>query len=212
MPNFTDSPFVLAPQQERSRVALEKIVKAAAAVIAAKGAEGFSMADVAVAAGIPVGNIYRRFRGKEQLIQALKLDATSRIENAITERFSGHRFTDIDQLVSSYALATAQAFAKDEALHRFLFSQPAEKPHLKTIGRAARHRIFDMYKAALVPLLSNFSLARQDLLAVVSFHIIASAFLTKARGESASLNALSWKGAAKEFGRAAVCYLQANAE
>jgi AcrR family transcriptional regulator len=210
MPDFSASPYVLPPLQQRSRAALEKIVRAAAEVIAAKGAEGFSMADVAIAANLPVGNIYRRFRGKEELIQALKLDASSRIESAISARLGSRSFTDIGQLVSCYALATAEAFAKDEALHRFLFSQPAEREKLKAIGKAARHRIFDMYKAGLLPLLGSISPSRRDLAVVVSFHIIASAFLTKARGESASLNALSWKGAAKEFGRAAVCYLEAN--
>jgi AcrR family transcriptional regulator len=210
MPSFETSPFVLAPQQERSRAALRKIVSAAAAVIATKGLEGFSMADVAAKAGIPVGSIYRRFRGKEDLILAIKLDATSRIEDAVTQRLGALAFSDIDDLVSKVALATAQAFAKDEALHRFLFSQPTESSRLDEIGSEGRLRIFDLYKTALVPLLHGVAPRRQDLLVQVSFQIIASALLTKARGVNATLNALSWSAVAKEFAQASASYLAGN--
>jgi AcrR family transcriptional regulator len=212
MPSFENSPFVLAPQQERSRAALRKIVSAAAAVIVAKGLQGFSMADVAAEAGMPIGSIYRRFRGKEDLILAIKLDATSRIEDAVTQRLGALTFSDIDDLVTKYALATAQAFAKDEALHRFLFSQSAESSRLDEIGNEGRLRIFDLYQMALLPLLHGVAARRRDLLIQVSFQIIASALLTKARGVNPSLNALSWNEVAKEFGEAAARYLAANVE
>src|SRR5258706_3020452 len=210
MPSFENSPFVLATQQERSRAALQKIVRAAAEVIAAKGLEGFSMADVAAESGIPVASIYRRFRGKEDLILAIKRDATSRIEAAVEEHCGGLSFADIHDLVSTYALATAQAFAKDEALHRFLFSQSAGSPRLDEIGNEGRLRIFDQYRTALNPLLHGIARRRRDLLVQVSFQIIASALLTKARGVNAGLNALSWDAVAREFGQAAASYLAAE--
>jgi AcrR family transcriptional regulator len=95
MPSFENSPFVLAPQQERSRAALRKIVTAAAKVIVESGLEGFSMSDVAAESGIPVASIYRRFRGKEDLILAIKRDATSRIEAAVAQRCGGLSLADI---------------------------------------------------------------------------------------------------------------------
>jgi AcrR family transcriptional regulator len=207
VPSFEHSPFVLAPQQERSRAALRMIVTAAATVIVEKGLEGFSMADVAAESGIPVASIYRRFRGKADLILAIKGDATSRIETAVAHRCGGLTFTDIHHLVSTYALATAQAFAKDEVLHRFLFSQSVGSSRLDEIGNEGRLRVFDQYRAALNPLLQGVARQRRDLLVQVSFQIIASALLTKARGVNAGLNALSWNAVAREFGRAAASYL-----
>ena len=168
------------------------------------------MADVAAESGIPVGSIYRRFRGKEDLILAIKRDATSRIEDAVSDRVGGLAFVDIHDLVSKYALATAQAFAKDEALHCFLFNQSAESSRLDEIGNEGRLRIFDQYRKALIPLLPGVAGRRRDLLIRVSFQIIASALLTKARGANAGLNALSWDAVAKEFGQAAACYLAAQ--
>jgi AcrR family transcriptional regulator len=209
MPSFETSPYVLAPQQERSRVALRKIVAAAATVITAKGPDGFSMADVAAQARIPVASIYRRFRGKDDLILAIKLDATSRIEDSVTEHLASATFTDIADVVSRYALATARAFAKDEALHRFLFSQ-VEKSGLNEIGNRGRFRIFAHYREALAPWLKDVGRTRRDLLVQVSFQIIASALLAKARGDNASISALSWNTVATEFGQAAASYLERN--
>lgn len=169
------------------------------------------MADVAAEARIPVASIYRRFRGKEDLILAIKLDATSRIEDTVVQRLESHAFTDIGDAVSRYAQATAQAFAKDEALHRFLFSQAAERSGLDEIGNKGRLRIFSLYRAALIPLLHDVAHRRRDLLVQVSFQIIASALLTKARGDNATINALSWSAVATEFGQAAAAYLRSNA-
>ena len=160
--------------------------------------------------GIPVGNIYRRFRGKDDLILALKLDATSRIEDAVTKRLAGREFAAIDDVLSGYALAVAQAFSKDEALHRFLFSQPDAGLRLDGIGNEGKSRIFDLYRAALLPLLVDMPSRRRDLSIQVSFQIIASALLTKARHVNASLNAMSWSLVAKEFSDAAARYLEAS--
>lgn len=212
MQNFDESPFVLAPQQERSRVTLQRIVRAAADVIAEKGSQGFSMEDIAARSGLSIGNIYRRFRGKDDLLRALKTDATSRIDTAVATRVTGKRYADFDELASAYAQSTAQAFAKDEALHRYLFSQSIQMPALGEIGRAGRLRIFDTYKAHLLPLLNRVPAGRAELLAFVSFQIISSALISKARGDVANLNELSWSAAAKEFANAAACYLRANAK
>eukprot|EP01041_Mallomonas_annulata_P029390 gene29390-51382_t len=50
MDSYEASPFVRRPVQERSRVALARIVAAATEVLVRKGNDGFSMAEVAEAA------------------------------------------------------------------------------------------------------------------------------------------------------------------
>ena len=211
-PSLEGSPFVLAPQQARSRAALGKIVSAAVTVIREQGPDGFSMADVARASGVPVASIYRRFRGKEDLILAIKLDATSRIEEAVAGQVSGRTFTSIRNLVSTYALTTARAFARDEASHHLLFNLPAKGSSLDEIGIEGRLRIFAQYRTALLPFLVGIKPKRQELLVQVSFQIIASGLLSKARGAAEQRLTLSWTEVASEFGLAAASYLEANAK
>jgi len=119
------------------------------------------MADVAAQAHIPGASIYRRFRGKDDLILAIKLDATSRIEESVTRHLESATFTDIADVVSRYAPATARAFAKDEALHRLLCSQ-VERPGLDEIGSSGLLRIFAHYREALAPWLKEFGRARLE--------------------------------------------------
>jgi AcrR family transcriptional regulator len=207
-PSLDQSPFVLAPQQARSRAALGKIVAAATAVISEKGAEGFSMADVAAASGVPVASIYRRFRGKDDLILALKLDATSRIEEAVTTELSGRTFACIRDLVSTYASTTARAFGRDEALHRLLFNLPTQASSLDQAGIDGKLRIFAQYRAALLPFLHHVKPRRIDILAQVSFQIVASGLISKARGGADGSVVLSWGDLAREFGQAAASYLE----
>jgi AcrR family transcriptional regulator len=209
-PSFDHSPFVLAPQQARSRAALGKIVAAAATVIGEKGPDGFSMADVATASGVPVASIYRRFRGKEDLILAIKLDATSRIEDAVTEELSGRTFSDIRNLVSTYALTTARAFARDEALHHLLFNLPAQSSWLDQAGIEGKLRIFAQYRSALLPLLLGATPRRRELLVQVSFQIVASGLISKASGAADGSIALSWSDVASEFSQAAASYLESD--
>jgi len=207
MQSFETSPFVLPPRQERSRAALARIIQAASEVLVSRGAEGFSMAEIAAAAGMPVGNIYRRFKGKEDIVQAIKLDATARLEAAIRDQLGSQAYRDVRHLVSSYARAMASAFEKDAALHRVLFSYPTVTPDLSAIGTAGRMRIYEQYKASLMPLLSHLPARRRETMVRVSFEITAMAFVAKARADDPFFEPLSWNTMAREFGDAAVLYL-----
>jgi len=77
------SPSVQCPRQERSRAALSTIMAAAADVLARKGHDGFSMTEIAEAAGMAVANIYRRFESKDSIVQALALYNFQRLEEQI---------------------------------------------------------------------------------------------------------------------------------
>jgi AcrR family transcriptional regulator len=59
------------PQQDRSRRALQKVLGAAESVLVAKGFDDFTMTAVAEQADVSVGAIYRRFEGKDQLLDAV---------------------------------------------------------------------------------------------------------------------------------------------
>lgn len=168
------------------------------------------MADVARVAQVPVASLYRRFRSKDHLLQAIKLDATARIERAILDRMAEERFESAEAVVLGFASAAAEALSADERLHRFLFSQPARDEHLDQVGWDARSRIFGHYQDALIQFLKGIPKPQADVAIRVSFHIMASAFISKARGSDASLECLAWPILISEFSAAAIAYLRSS--
>jgi len=209
---FDTSPHVLRPQQRRSRAALARIVKAAEQLLRKSTIADFSMAAVAKAAGMPVGNIYRRFRGKDELLQAIKEDAIARIENAVTERLSRERFRDVPSLIRGIVGAVSEAYSRDQGLHRFLFNRSIGDPVLTEIASSGRRRIFEYYRDALLPLLPQNSAERAERLVRVSFHIIAAAMAGKACADDWTLKDLSWNALGAEISTAAIAYLEASVD
>ena len=207
---FDTSPHVLKPQQRRSRAALAKIVKATERLLRTNSIEDFSMAAVAQAAGMPVGNIYRRFRGKDELLQAIKEDAVMRIEDAVTEHLLRKRFRDIPSLVRGIVGAVSEAYSRDQGLHRFLFNRSVSDPVLTEIGSSGRRRIFAYYREALLPLLPNEALERAETLVRVSFHLMSAAMAAKACEDDWTLTDLSWADLSAEITTAAIAYLKAS--
>jgi len=210
MSAFEASAHVLKPQQQRSRAALGKIVEAAEQLLRTNSIDDFSMAAVAQAADMPVGNIYRRFRGKDELLQAIKEDAIARIENAVAERLSRERFHDIPSLIRGIVGAVSEAYSRDQSLHRFLFNRSASDPILTEIGSSGRQRIFSYYRDALLGLLPHESPKRAEMLVRVSFHLISAAMAGKACADDWTLTDLSWNVLGAEIGTAAIAYLQAS--
>src|SRR5216683_3687727 len=212
MSTFDTSPHVLRPQQQRSRSALAKIVGAAEQLLRTSSIADFSMAAVAEAAGMPVGNIYRRFRGKDELLQAIKEDVIARIEDAVTERLSRERFQDIPSLIGGIVGAVSKAYSRDQGLHRFLFNQSISDPVLTEIGSSGRRRIFEYYRDALLPLLPQKSAKRAETLVRGSFHLISAAMAGKACADDWTLTDLSWNVLGAEISTAAIAYLQASSD
>jgi AcrR family transcriptional regulator len=210
MSTFDTSPHVLRPQQGRSRAALAKIVQAAEKILRKNGIDGFSMAAVAEAADLPIGNIYRRFKAKDDLLQAIKHDVTSRIEVAVAERLSKREFSDIPSLVRALVGAASKTFASDETLYQIVFNSRTRNPVLNQIGLSGRRRVFAAYREALLPFLESVPKSRAELLVRVSFHLLAAAIVGKTRVEDGALTDLSWNVLGSEIGTAAIAYLETS--
>jgi AcrR family transcriptional regulator len=208
MSTFDISPHVLRPQQERSRAALAKIVQAAERILRKDGIDSFSMAAVAEAADLPVGNIYRRFKGKDELLQAIKHDVTSRIEMAVAARLSQQQFSDIPTLVRALVGAASKTFASDETLYRIVFDSRTQNPVLNQIGLSGRYRMFAAYGEALRPFLAGVPNSRAELLVRISFHLLAAGIVGKARVDDGAFADLSWDVLESEIGTAAIAYLK----
>jgi AcrR family transcriptional regulator len=70
-PTATVLRWVRPPQQARTRAGLDRLLNAAEALIADKGFDDASIAEIARRAGSSVGGFYRRFRDKDVLLHAV---------------------------------------------------------------------------------------------------------------------------------------------
>lgn len=73
----------LAPQQARSRESLNKLLRAAQEVLGQKGLEGATIPVIAQHAGLTPGAVYRRFRDKDALLEAVILSMLKRQDEGI---------------------------------------------------------------------------------------------------------------------------------
>jgi AcrR family transcriptional regulator len=208
MEDFERSPFVLPPRQERSRVALARIVAAAAELIARKGSHNFSMAEVAATAEIPLGSIYRRFKGKDDIIQAVLLDFFLRCEDTLRGRMQGHNFTSAGEVVIELAAGFVEMAERNEELFRAWVSYSLNSPELTEIVLTGRRRLVAYYADAISAHLQSVPERRRDLVIGMSYVIVASALNSKARGDTPAFIDLSRSDLAREVATAATSYLK----
>jgi AcrR family transcriptional regulator len=207
MESYELSPFVHRPVQERSRIALARIIAGASEVLVREGHDSFSMAEIAEAAGLPVGNIYRRFKGKDSIVQAISLDTFTRLEDHVRDRLQGHHFASANEAVAELAAAMATMSEQNEGLCRVLLSYSITTDNLRDIVLAGRRRLISIYKEALSGFLQDLPAPRRDVMIGISYHIVASAIVGKSRGDDPTLIKMSWSDLAQEVTKAATAYL-----
>lgn len=208
MEDFERSPFVLPPRQERSRVALARIVEAAAELMSRRGSDNFSMAEVAKAAGIPLGSIYRRFKGKDDIIQAILFDLFLHCEDIVRRRMQGRNFTSAGEVVIELAAGFVETAERDEELHRMWVSYSFNSAELRDIVLTGRRRLVAYYADVISVHLQSVPQPRRDLVIGMSYVIVASALNSWARGDTRAFIDLSRSDLAKELAAVATSYLK----
>lgn len=68
---LANSTSYTAPRQQRSRIALERIIVAAVRLFATKGFEATRVSEIAAEAGVPIGTVYQRFADKGAILQTV---------------------------------------------------------------------------------------------------------------------------------------------
>lgn len=120
----------LAPQQARSRESLRKLLKAAAEVLGQHGVDGATIPRIAAHAGMTPGAIYRRFRDKEALLEAVILGILERQ----TERLEVSGLT-----VTSVKQVPLAVFA-EQVIGSMVVSYRANAPLLRAMRQFAQTR------------------------------------------------------------------------
>src|SRR4029077_3490121 len=123
-----------------------------------KGIDGFTITEVANLAKMPVGNIYRRFEGRDELLQALKEEVMLRIENSIIDRISKQKFSDIETVVNAFADAAVESISQDAEINHIFLNWKSDKFTSDIENGAAAHmRVYVQYREAITPFLRNLN-------------------------------------------------------
>jgi AcrR family transcriptional regulator len=145
------------PQQDRSRRALQKVLGAAESVLAEKGFDDFTMTAVAEEADVSIGAIYRRFEGREQLLDAVWTQLLVRMQKDLATALDAAE-PSLAGVVRALVRASVADLSNNKAFpylygpslaltgrvhdaiatRRRLFLQAVE-PHLKEVQRADPH-------------------------------------------------------------------------
>jgi AcrR family transcriptional regulator len=120
----------LAPQQARSRESLRKLLKAAAEVLGQHGVDGATIPRIAAHAGMTPGAVYRRFRDKETLLEAVILGILERQ----TERL------EMSGLTVTSAGQVPLAVFTEQVIGSLVVSYRANAPLLRAMRQFAQMR------------------------------------------------------------------------
>lgn len=121
----------IPPRQQRSREALERIVRAGTRLFSAQGFEATRVADIVEEAGVPTGTFYQRFADKEALLDAIvagyRACRMAEIQSLCTSEAA--RAADPRGIVELHLGIVFGAFSADAGLLRLI-----ERRRLENIG------------------------------------------------------------------------------
>jgi AcrR family transcriptional regulator len=189
---------VQAPQRSNGKLRVAAILEAAASVIADKGYEGATMAEIAARSRTQIGSLYRFFPNKESLADTLVVAARENLD-AVFDRFDAAAHT-----LSVSALADALMALIFDLFTRPAFMKLLDAGHDWSVKREEfRSALLQRTAKALrihTPSLSKKSAAQIALIIVLNMKAVAShqAFLESA------------PGAANEFRNMTRLYLQSR--
>ncbi len=105
------------PQQERSRIAYAKALRAATDLYAEHGGDSFTLKDVSVGSGVSIGSIYGRFENKDALVRALHRQEIQRINDRTSATLDKDTAPAHDTLAArvTWVVGTAAAVLCDHA-------------------------------------------------------------------------------------------------
>jgi AcrR family transcriptional regulator len=190
------------PQQDRSRRARQRVLGAAEAVLVAKGLDDFTMTAVAEQADVSIGAIYRRFEGRDQLLDAVWDQLLSRMETDLAAALEA-----ADPSLLGVVRALVRASVADLENNRVF-------PNLYGPSLALTTRVHDaigmrrrLFLAAVEPHLDEVGRADPRVAVVVVQEAITGACVHRASQGPGVEDGLSWEQFADQLEELAKAYL-----
>jgi AcrR family transcriptional regulator len=139
------------PQQERSRQSFERALDAAVTLLTERGADTFTLAEVAQRAEVSIGSIYGRVKSKDDLLRSVQVREFARIDAECSEDFS--RSGELGDLRSAarFAIEAAGALLRRNAsiLRPFMLLANTDDV-IATAGRQSHLELVDRFTEVLL--------------------------------------------------------------
>ncbi|GAA0248617.1 TetR/AcrR family transcriptional regulator [Cryptosporangium japonicum] len=140
-----------APKQERSKISFERALDAVVELLAERGSDAFTLADVATRAGVSTGSIYTRVDSKENLIRSAHEREMSRLvaegEAALAAPPSGSG--SFRELVGELIGQVGEHLRRNAALLRAFMLVAAHDETIAQGGKVSYARILELWNERL---------------------------------------------------------------
>jgi AcrR family transcriptional regulator len=167
-------PGIRPPQQRRSRESLERVLQAGERVLAEKGYEGFTIAEVSRGAKVSVGSVYGRFDSKDALIRALHMRMMQRLSGPEEEvaAAADDAALDLETVVARGVHALADTMNRERGLLRAFMVRGAVDPAIAGPGSESSRTTGRAFKTAVLAHRGEIGHRDPDLAADIAFRIV----------------------------------------
>lgn len=140
------------PKQARSRQSLDRMLDAAASILAEHGFSGLTLTEVSRQSRVSIGSIYCRVESKEDLVRAVQARAVKAMDHEFATLIDRVRRKNLPlrSLVPAVVRELALYLRRHAPLLRAFMQQSAVDPVLKEVGRKSFQQMaFDLKRLLL---------------------------------------------------------------
>ncbi|MDP9522897.1 TetR/AcrR family transcriptional regulator [Pseudomonas putida] len=200
-----------APQQDRSRASLERLMHATREILNEGTFEQLTIAGISKRSKVSVGSIYARFKGKEELFLAVMIDVMTEMEREWAQEIAVLK----TQQLSLNELVPALIDRLAEHLHRHAsilkpFMTKASDPRVAACGKATHLKTEQAFQELLLEQRDFISHPEPER-AVVNSFVIAYSALARFLGLGSAPDAAgegSWDHLKKDLGQMCLGFLK----
>lgn len=200
-----------APQQDRSRASLERLMCATREILHEGTFEQLTIAGISKRSKVSVGSIYARFKGKEELFLAVMIEVMKEMEAEWAQELDALRKRDLplEQLVPALVEALAEHLRKHAGILQ-PFMTKASDPRVATCGKATHLKAEKLFCDTLLALKEQITHPEPERAVGMSF-VIAYSTLARFLGLGSSADAAgegSWNHLKTDLGQMCLGFLR----
>jgi len=172
--DLTLPPGVKRPLQQRSQASMDRILDAAASLLAERGFGEVSVAQIADRAGVSVGSFYSRFPDKESVLRTLEERMRHRGVEAVEVALGAARWEgrDLRSFLRTFVREVLSADQATQGLLRAFAVQSQVDPTYRPTYLHGRTRLLDAYRAAFVARVVERTSRRSAKRAALAFDMV----------------------------------------
>jgi AcrR family transcriptional regulator len=169
-------PISRVPKQDRSRASFERVLEAAAELMAEKGYAGFALTDVVKRAKVSIGSIYGRVDSKDELIRAVHQRVMSRLELEQADMFLRvrRRALPLPELLRTLIHEMAGFLQRNAPVLNAFMGRAFDDEVVMSFGKLAYRHTLTEFKMLLIERGSEIAMPQVEHAAQVCFDIIYS--------------------------------------